>query len=299
MKEKKTKQHKMRSNELDLDMSWPGNWQLDKRFRFENFVLDQNNSEAYEIAQKVLMGSLCGIPIVIHSATGFGKTHILQAIGNEALRRDPKVRVALFSVERFFNEFIFALRDGTDETFRAKIRYCYDVCLVDDLTAIDRKPQIQRELFLSLKEQSGNGCKIVLASALPLDAMLDWHDEFKTWLLSGINVGIGKPSAETLLAFLKSYLTENGISTSGGLAEYLYSVGEPNFRVLAHTVMKLQFAAQLENVAPTLEYARKIFKRGKQQFDYFSGLAGSDTVIGASRKNRRGKKTYGSNTTTI
>lgn len=236
---------------------------MDAKLRFENFIQDQNNSEAYTVAQKAAKGSLCGIPVVIHSeAGGQGKTHLIHAIGNEALRCDRKVRVALFSVEWFSRTFISALRDGMAETLRAKIRVNYDICLVDELTFIDGKQQIQRELFQALKEHSEHGCRIVLASALPLDAMKDWHDEFKTWLLSGINVGIAAPGAEARLAFLKVYLTENGMSAYDGLANCLHLTAGPTFRELQAAVIRLQAAALLESVEPTAEYAWKLFKHG-------------------------------------
>jgi len=90
---------------------------MGSRFRFENFVRDQSNSEAYAAAQMVAKGSACGIPVVIHSEAGLGKTHILHAIGNEALQRDPKARVALFSVEWYERKLISALRDKAINTF--------------------------------------------------------------------------------------------------------------------------------------------------------------------------------------
>ena len=202
---------------------------MDSRFQFENFVCDGSNSEAYAAAQMVAKGSGCRIPMVIHSGAGLGKTHLLHAIGNEALRRDPKVEVALFSVEWFSTNFILALRNEAVETFRYRVRARYDLFLVDQLTFIDGKPQTQMELFLALKEHSANGCGIVLASALPLDDMLEWQDEFRSWLRSGINVGIIEPTAETRLAFLQRYLTEKGMPANAGLVECIHLLVSESF----------------------------------------------------------------------
>jgi chromosomal replication initiation ATPase DnaA len=234
---------------------------MGSRFRFENFVRDQSNSEAYAAAQMVAKGSACGMPVVIHSEAGLGKTHLLHAIGNEALRRDPKVRVALFSVEWFFRKFMLALQNEAVETFRDRIRAHYDLCLVEQLTFIDGKSQTQMELFLALKEHSANGCGIVLESALPLDDMLEWQDEFKAWLQSGINVGIIEPTAEARLAFLKRYLTEKGMPADDGLVECIHLFAGPTFRELEAAVIRLQAASRLESTQPTAEYAWNLFKR--------------------------------------
>ena len=234
---------------------------INSRFRFENFVLDASNSEAYEAAQKVAKGLSCGIPVVIHSEAGMGKTHLLHAIGNEVLRSNPKAKVALFSAEWFSSEFISAKRNKTIETFRAKITRHYSIFMVDQMTFIDRKPSAQIELFLTLRDYSRNGCGIVLASALPIEAMTEWLDEFKGWMQSGINVGITEPTVESRLVFLKNNLAEKGMPTNDKLVECLHLMAGTSFRELETAVILLQAASRLDSVHPTAEYTRKVLEQ--------------------------------------
>jgi len=232
---------------------------IDSRFRFENFVRDESNSDAYKAAQMVAKGSMGGMPLVIHSGTGLGKTHLLHAIGNEALRRNQEIRVALFSTEWFCCEFILAGREGVVENFRAKVSGHYDLYLVDDLTYIDGKQLTQTELFLALKKHSKNGCGIILASCLPIDAMRDWQDEFKVWLRYG--VGITEPTVEGRHAFLKECLTEKGLPADDRMIESLHLLSGTSFRELEGAVIRLQAGAALAGVKPTVDYARKVLKQ--------------------------------------
>ena len=96
---------------------------LNPKYLFSNFIVGTNNRLAEAVAQAVVddLGNAYN-PVFFYGNTGLGKTHLMQAIGNEILRKDPKKKVVYISIEQFLNEMVEAIRTKKNEDFRNKYR---------------------------------------------------------------------------------------------------------------------------------------------------------------------------------
>jgi len=234
--------------------------QLYPDFLFENFIRDESNSGAFTIANMIAIGKLIKLPVVFYSGSGIGKTHLLHAIGNEALRCNPKLKVALFSAEYFATEYTTAMRNEELKAFRNRMQENQNIFMVDDFSFINNKPIIQEELFQVLKKQSENGCSIVLASSITVDAMMDWNKELREWLLSGEIYTITNPSPEARKLFLKRLLSKNEITINDDLIECFHQEVGSSFRELEAAVLRVRATANLYNTELTVEFARKTLR---------------------------------------
>ncbi len=177
---------------------------LNPRYRFENFVVGSNNELAFAAAQGVV--SHLGIkfnPLFIYGGVGLGKTHLLQAIGNEILRKynnTKKVRYA--TTEQFTNELINALKNQTIDEFRQKFREI-DVLILDDVHFLSGKNKSQEELFHTFNELYNSSKQIVFSSDRAPRMIPDIEERLQSRFEGGLVVDITPPDFETRLAILR------------------------------------------------------------------------------------------------
>lgn len=230
---------------------------------FENFIRDEDNSGAFTIANMIAIGNIIKFPVVFYSDPGIGKTHLLHAIGNEALQLNSKLKVSLFSSEWLTTQLLAAVRNDTIQSFLDKIRERHDIFMIDEisfLTDFTDKPLIQEVVCQILKEQSAHGCSIVLASSITLDAMTHWHKEFREWLLSGEIYTITNPSPAARKLFLSRLLAKNKITINDDLVDLFHKEVGASFRELEAAVLRVRAAANLYNAELTVEFARKTLR---------------------------------------
>ncbi len=188
---------------------------------FENFVVGASNNLAYLAATQVTasLGSLYN-PLLIHGPTGVGKTHLLQAIGNEVQAKTINAKVLYVSAERFTNDYIESLNNKTQQAFRAKYRSA-DVLLVDDIQFFAGKESTQDEFFYTFDELHLSGKQIVLASDRHPKEIARLKDRLVSRFLGGMACGIMYPDLEMKTAILTSKSKERGISLDSTVIHYL------------------------------------------------------------------------------
>ena len=137
------------------------------RYTFENFVVGPSNRTAWEAARRVAGGErdYCS-PLVLYGDPGLGKTHLLRAIEEEALRREPGTRVVRVKGDAFTNDLVDAIRFGEGAAFREKYRTA-DLLLMDDMQFIAGKKQTQEEFYNTFDALHQNGCAIVVTMDRP------------------------------------------------------------------------------------------------------------------------------------
>lgn len=230
---------------------------------FENFICDKSNSSAFTIANMIAIGNALKFPIVFYSGPGIGKTHLLHAIANEALRRDSKLKVSLISAEWLTTQLITPVQNDTIKSDLDKIREHHDIFMIDELsflTDFADKPLVQEEVYQILKEQSANGCRIVLGSSITLNALTNWNNEFRKWLQSGEFYTINAPSTEARKLFLKRLLAKHKLTINDDLIECFHQEVGSSFRELEAAVLRVRAVANLYNTELTVEFARKTLR---------------------------------------
>ena len=179
---------------------------LNPEYTFEEFVRGPSNSlanaTAISIADKP--GRRGYNPFFIQGGTGLGKTHLMQAIGNELKRKDPSLAVCYLTAEVFMNEYINAIQNSGAgmPSFRTKYRNV-DVFLVDDIQFIAQKRQMQEEFFNTFTSLYSAGKQIVLTSDVSPKNLKDFEERLISRFEGGMVQEIELPSYETRLAILR------------------------------------------------------------------------------------------------
>ena len=179
---------------------------LNPEYTFEEFVRGPSNSlanaTAISIADKP--GRRGYNPFFIHGGTGLGKTHLMQAIGNELKRKDPSLAVCYLTAEVFMNEYINAIQNSGAgmPSFRTKYRNV-DVFLVDDIQFIAQKRQMQEEFFNTFTSLYSAGKQIVLTSDVSPKNLKNFEERLISRFEGGMVQEIELPSYETRLAILR------------------------------------------------------------------------------------------------
>lgn len=177
---------------------------LEENYTFESFVEGQSNSWALAAARGVSKypGQKNYNPLFIHGGTGLGKTHLMQAIGNEIHRNNPKTNICYITAETFLNEFVNALQNKTKEAFRLRYRSA-DVLLVDDIQFLQRGTQCQEEFFNTFNDLTTRHKQIVMTSDVAPKKLPSLEQRLISRFEGGMVQEIEAPGYETRLAILK------------------------------------------------------------------------------------------------
>ena len=140
---------------------------LNPRYTFASFVVGGSNKFAHAAARAVADNPAHSYnPLFIYGGVGLGKTHIMQAIGNQVLGSKPELRVCYVSAEKFMNEMIYSIQHGSTIAFRNKYRGM-DVLLIDDVQFLAGKESTQEEFFHTFNSLYDAHKQIVLTSDRP------------------------------------------------------------------------------------------------------------------------------------
>ncbi len=223
---------------------------------FENLVVGVSNNLAYLAATQVTtsLGSLYN-PLLIHGPTGVGKTHLLQAIGNEVLTKTVNAKVLYVSAEKFTNDYIESLNNKTQQAFRAKYR-SVDVLLVDDIQFFAGKESTQDEFFYTFDELHLSGKQIVLASDRHPKEIARLKDRLVSRFLGGMACGITYPDLEMKTAILISKSKEKGIALDSAVIHYLAERCRGGARELEGSLVSVLALSKLSGGKVDLEEVR-------------------------------------------
>ncbi|HOI89133.1 MAG TPA: chromosomal replication initiator protein DnaA [Candidatus Rifleibacterium sp.] len=198
---------------------------FNSKYSFDSFVVGKSNQFAYAVCQAVAKnpGSLHN-PVFIYSGVGLGKTHLIQAIGQELLKNNPKAKIAYLSSEVFTNEFIDSLKDKKAEAFRSKYRKI-DLLLIDDVQFFAGKEQTQEEFFHTFNELFQQKKQIVLTSDSAPSKIQRGGESLEERLASrfgmGVVVDIQPPDLEMRAAIFKKFASQSMVEVSDEIIMYM------------------------------------------------------------------------------
>lgn len=176
---------------------------LNPKYTFENFIIGSNNRFAHAAAVAVFEnpGKKYN-PLFIYGGVGLGKTHLMQAIGNEMYKKNNDTKIIYCTGEIFSNEVISAIMNNQNESFRKKYRNI-DLLLIDDIQFLAGKNKCQEEFFHTFNTLFESGKQIVLTSEKPPKEIPMLEDRLKTRFEMGLSVDMQTPDYETRLAILR------------------------------------------------------------------------------------------------
>lgn len=227
---------------------------LDSRYTFDNFVVGPSNREAYQAALMISRnpGNLYN-PLLLHSQSGLGKTHLLQAIGNEIKALRPMAKVLYISAADFVDEYIkFATGYKQDQTLTQYFKTDVDALLIDDIQFLIGKAKTMEMFFVVFQSLYTQGKQIVITSDQDPSKLEGMDDRLKTRFSSGLVLPIQKPDLETSQAILRSKIEANGLNVSDfdpDVIEFLASRFSSSVRDLEGALNRLLFYTV--NLEPT------------------------------------------------
>ena len=205
---------------------------FNSKYSFDSFVVGKSNQFAYAVCQSVTRnpGNLHN-PVFIYGGVGLGKTHLMQAIGQDLIKNNPKARIAYLSSEAFTNEFIDSLKDKKAEAFRSKYRKI-DLLLIDDVQFFAGKEQTQEEFFHTFNELFQQKKQIVLTSDSPPEKIQRLEERLASRFAMGVVVDIQPPDLEMRAAILKKCASQSMVEVSDEVIMYLAQGVTSNIRAL-------------------------------------------------------------------
>lgn len=188
---------------------------------FDNYVVGFSNNLAYLAATQVAKepGKTYN-PLLVYGPSGVGKTHLLQAIGNEIVATSKDAKVIYVSAEKFTNEYIESLRNKTQESFREKYRKA-DVLLVDDIQFLSGKEGTQDEFFFTFNELFLCGKQIICAADRHPREMGKVKERLISRFLGGMAADISLPDLEMKMAIIKAKCKEKSVDLTGEMVAFI------------------------------------------------------------------------------
>lgn len=230
---------------------------LKPEYTFEKFVIGDNNSFAANasIAISKNPGKSYN-PCLIYGGVGLGKTHLIQAIGNEALNNIPENKIVYVSAETFTNEFISSIKERKTHLFKKKYR-TVNLLLIDDIHILQKKKETQEELFYTFEALYNSNKQMVFTCDRPVSELKEITDRLRNRFERGLNVDLQPPNFETRFAILKKKTEDKNVSIQDDVIELICNNITTNVRDLEAALTKLVAYSELVNKNITLEIAQK------------------------------------------
>ncbi len=235
----------------------PRHAQLNPEYRFSRFVEGDGNSFALNAAVAIAKNpGRTYNPCLIYGGVGLGKTHLLQAIGNDVYQEYRDLKVVYVTVETFTNEFIQSIKDKTGHRFKNRYRSA-DVLLIDDIQFLQGKTETQQELFHTFNALYDANKQMVFSSDRPVSELKSLPDRLINRFERGLNIDLQPPDYETRFAILTQKIDENGISVPTDAIELICQNIQSNVRDLEKALTKLTAYSNLVNRTITLDVASR------------------------------------------
>ena len=231
---------------------------LNSRYTFDRFVIGTGNQFAH--AASVAVANEPGNsynPLFIYGGVGLGKTHLLHAIGNEALEKSPRLKVCYIPAEKFTNDLIASLRSGKMSDFKERYRNV-DLLLMDDVQFIAGKRSTQEEFFHTFNELYSSRRQVVVSSDKFPKEIPDLEERIQSRFEWGLVADIQAPDIETRVAILNRKAEAENILLPEDVALYLATMVKSNIRELEGCLIRIGAHASLTRREINLDLAKTI-----------------------------------------
>lgn len=227
---------------------------LNPRYNFTNFIVGSSNDLAYTACQAVAANPGTKYnPLFLYGGVGLGKTHLMQAVGNEIMKKQPDARVLYISSETFVKEFMDSIR-FKKKGFSDKYRNV-DVLIVDDMQFIAGKEKTQEEFFHTFNALHQSNKQIIISSDKPPKSIPTLTERLRSRFEWGMAIDIQMPDFETRCAIVQTKASMSGVELDRETVEYLANSIKTNVRELEGALNQLLAYAEMRGVAPDISTA--------------------------------------------
>jgi chromosomal replication initiator protein len=242
---------------------------LNDRYTFDTFVVGKSNDLAAAAAAAVSQApGKTYNPLFFYGPTGLGKTHLMQAIAHDIIKRAPATRVTYITTEQFTNDVITSIGKGAMHDFRRRYRET-DLFLVDDVHFIGGKNSTQEEFFHTFNALYEAGRQIVLTSDRPPSEIPKLEARLASRFAWGMVADVGQPDLEHRIAILRRKAAMDHLEHTipDDVLHFIADHVQSNVRELEGSIIKLLAYASLKHRVITVELAREALRDKLRQND--------------------------------
>ncbi len=214
------------------------------QYTFDNFIVGESNKFAHAACRAVANEPTTYNPLFIYGASGLGKTHLLYAVINEILSKNPSLKIVYIKSEDFTNQLIAAISTVNTQKFRDKFRSA-DILLIDDIQFIAGKESTQEEFFHTFTALYEDEKQIILTSDRPPKEIKPLEDRLRTRFEWGLIADVQPPSFELRKAIIKNKTQNMGLNISDELTDYMAERLHNNIRQIEGVLKKISAISSL------------------------------------------------------
>lgn len=233
---------------------------LNPRYTFETFIVGPFNELAFAASKAVLeRPGLTYNPLFVFGSTGHGKTHLIQAIGNQFKKSNPSKKVFYVTSERFAVDYINSVRAGRANSFKDQYRQ-YDLLIMDDVQFIANTEKTQEELFHLFNAMRDNNKQIVFSSDKHPVLLPGFEERLKGRFSAGMMAEIPEPDVESRTAIIRAKMEQHGFSLPEDIVAYIAENTRGNIRELEGVVNTIVCKSQYKGKGISIADVRNLLK---------------------------------------
>lgn len=243
---------------------------LNERYTFDTFIVGSGNELAYAACQAIAAqpGTKYN-PLFVYGGVGIGKTHLIQAVGNAVLTKNPQARIVYASTEQFVQEFVDALRYKKTTDFAKHYRGA-DVLIVDDMQFIAGKEKIQEEFFHTFNALHQANKQIIISSDKPPRDIPTLEERLQSRFAWGMTIDMQIPDFETRCAIIKTKAIQHDTELPPDVTEYLANLVQTNIRELEGVLNQLLAFCEMRELHPDIDIATSLLGNIKSRPKHLS-----------------------------
>ena len=243
--------------------SWQHDSSLNSEYTFDSFVQGKSNqlalAAALQVAENKKNRGNHNNPLFIYGGVGLGKTHLMHAIGNELLRKNPEAKVLYLNSERFVQDMVKSLRHKAMPEFQRFYRNL-DALFIDDIQFFAGKDQSQEEFFHTFNALLDNGQTIIMTSDRFPKAIENLEERLKSRFGWGLAIAVEPPELETRVAILMKKAESFGYPLSSDAAFFIAEKIRSNVRDLEGALRRVCASADFQGSPITIPLIKESLK---------------------------------------
>jgi len=233
---------------------------LNPNYTFENFVVGSCNTFAHAACTAVAKNPARSYnPLYVYGGSGLGKTHLMNAIGHQCLRVDPRLRIIYTTTERFMNDVVNHIQYGKILDLREKYR-SVDLLLMDDIHTLVGKDRTKEEFFHTFNHLYDNQKQIVISSDCPPKEISGLEERFRSRFEWGLIADLKPPDIETRIAILRKKAELEGVELPEAVSLFIADKAVSNIRELEGFLRRVVAFASLKGEKIELDLAKEALK---------------------------------------
>ncbi|GFM37412.1 chromosomal replication initiator protein DnaA [Desulfovibrio psychrotolerans] len=235
---------------------------VDWRFDFESFVVGPSNNLAFAASQGITRSSQSADTLFLSSGPGLGKTHLMQAVGNELCRSSnrSRVRVEYLTAEEFGTRLIAALKSREVDRFKARYRDV-DLLLLEDVHFLQGKERMQDEVLATIKALQSRGSRVVLSSSFAPRDLKELDSQLVSRFCSGFLAAIERPDFATRRDILRRKASQYQVTLPDNVTDLLAENIRADVRQIESCLHNLILKARILNQQISMNIAWEVISQ--------------------------------------